>query len=213
MTEMPRRLPFASDNYAGICPEAWEAMRAANGGYAFKMKAEGTYDPKDTGVNNAGALKGAEMLTKLVKEGVMPKGATYADMEAGMAQGKIAMMISGPWAWDNLKKAKVNFGVAKVPSVGGKPAAPFVGYMGAMITKAASGAGNADIAREFIDRVKAACVGQEVIKSVTPGQQVVKVQAQVIGRGLGPKSLPHAEPFGFVFGGGASDREHGDPKR
>lgn len=31
------------------------------------------------------------------------------------------------------------------------------------------------VAREFIDRVQAACVGQEVLKSVTPGQQVVKI--------------------------------------
>ncbi len=31
------------------------------------------------------------------------------------------------------------------------------------------------VAREFIERVKAACVGQEVIKSVTPGQQVIKI--------------------------------------
>ena len=29
----PRR-QFASDNYAGICPEAWQAMEAANRGYA-----------------------------------------------------------------------------------------------------------------------------------------------------------------------------------
>ncbi|RNC67417.1 MAG: low specificity L-threonine aldolase [Desulfuromonadales bacterium] len=29
-----RRLQFASDNYAGICPEAWESMAAANRGYA-----------------------------------------------------------------------------------------------------------------------------------------------------------------------------------
>lgn len=28
------RCQFASDNYAGICPEAWEAMAAANRGYA-----------------------------------------------------------------------------------------------------------------------------------------------------------------------------------
>jgi len=28
------RYNFASDNYAGICPEAWEAMRLANRGYA-----------------------------------------------------------------------------------------------------------------------------------------------------------------------------------
>ena len=28
------RSQFASDNYAGICPEAWEAMATANTGYA-----------------------------------------------------------------------------------------------------------------------------------------------------------------------------------
>ncbi len=140
-------------------------MLAANGGYAFKMNADGTYDQKDTGVNNEGALKGAELLTKMVKEGVMPKGATYADMEAQMAQGKLAMMISGPWAWDNLKKAKINFGVAKIPSVAGKPAAPFVGYLGAMITKAATGAGNADIAREFIENHMLSQKGLETINA------------------------------------------------
>ncbi|BET66918.1 signal recognition particle protein [Opitutales bacterium ASA1] len=31
------------------------------------------------------------------------------------------------------------------------------------------------VAREFIDRVQVACVGQEVTKSVTPGQQVIKI--------------------------------------
>ncbi len=31
------------------------------------------------------------------------------------------------------------------------------------------------VAREFIDRVQEACVGQEVLKSVTPGQQIVKI--------------------------------------
>ncbi|HEY4247331.1 MAG TPA: signal recognition particle protein [Lacunisphaera sp.] len=31
------------------------------------------------------------------------------------------------------------------------------------------------VAREFIDRVQVQCVGQEVLKSVTPGQQIVKI--------------------------------------
>jgi signal recognition particle subunit SRP54 len=31
------------------------------------------------------------------------------------------------------------------------------------------------VAREFIDEVKSACLGQEVLKSVSPGQQVVKI--------------------------------------
>lgn len=123
-------------------------LLAANGGYAFKQKADGTYDPADTGVNNAGALKGAELIAKMIKDGVMPKGAGYADMEAAVNQGKVAMMINGPWAWDNLKKSKINFGVAKIPTVAGKKAAPFVGVMGAMINKSSP---NRDIAVEFIE--------------------------------------------------------------
>lgn len=31
------------------------------------------------------------------------------------------------------------------------------------------------VAREFVERVQTACVGQDVLKSVTPGQQVVKI--------------------------------------
>ena len=38
---------------------------------------------------------------------------------------------------------------------------------------------NVQIAAEFIEGVRAECVGQEVIKSVTPGQQVQ--QGEVIG--------------------------------
>ena len=34
---------------------------------------------------------------------------------------------------------------------------------------------NLEVARDFVDKVSADCVGQEVLSSVTPGQQVVKV--------------------------------------
>ena len=33
MKELPVRNQFASDNYAGVCPEAWEAMEQSNRGY------------------------------------------------------------------------------------------------------------------------------------------------------------------------------------
>ena len=35
------KMQFASDNYAGICPEAWEAMQAANQGYAAAYGGDG----------------------------------------------------------------------------------------------------------------------------------------------------------------------------
>ncbi|MBL9216202.1 MAG: signal recognition particle protein [Opitutaceae bacterium] len=41
------------------------------------------------------------------------------------------------------------------------------------------------VARDFIDRVQAACVGQQVIKSVTPGQQVIKIIHDELVRLLG----------------------------
>ena len=51
----------------------------------------------------------------LINSGAMAKGAGYAEMEAGFNQGKIAMMINGPWSWDNARKSKINFGVATDP--------------------------------------------------------------------------------------------------
>jgi len=123
-------------------------MLQANGGYAFKRRADGTYDETDTGVNNAGAIKGAAVLDRLIKEEVMPPEAGYADMEAQMAAGKIGMMISGAWAWDNVAKAKINYGVAKLPMVDGKPSRPMVGVTGCMIPKASK---NPAIAKEFIE--------------------------------------------------------------
>ena len=123
-------------------------LLAANGGYAFKKDAEGSYDAKDVGVNNAGAVKGVQSIMNLISAGAMPNTATYSDMEGQMASGQVAMMINGPWSWNNLKEKNINFGVAPIPSVGGKAAAPFVGVLGAMINKASP---NKDIAVEFIE--------------------------------------------------------------
>ena len=140
-------------------------LLAANGGYAFKLKPDGTYDPADTGVNNAGAVKGGELLNKLIREKYMPEGSGYAEMEAAMAQGKVAMMINGPWSWDNLKKANIDFGVAKIPTVGGKKAAPFVGVLGAMLNKSTP---NKDVAVEFIENYMLSTKGLKMINDDVP---------------------------------------------
>ncbi|MEN9868524.1 MAG: maltose/maltodextrin transporter substrate-binding protein MalE [Pseudomonadota bacterium] len=123
-------------------------LLAAGGGFPFAVKADGNFDANKTGVNNAGAVAGVETVMKLINSGAMAKGAGYAEMEAGFAAGKVAMMINGPWAWDNARKAKINFGVASIPSVNGKAAAPFIGVLGAMINKASP---NKELATEFIE--------------------------------------------------------------
>lgn len=124
-------------------------MLAGAGGEVFGRSPSGELDPSVVGVNNPGAVTGAKMLSRLIEEGVMPRGARYAEMEAGFARGEIAMMITGPWAWDNARKAKINFSVAPVPAViPGKPSKSFVGVLGCMI---AAPSKVKDIAREFIE--------------------------------------------------------------
>jgi maltose/maltodextrin transport system substrate-binding protein len=121
---------------------------AGPGGYVFGKDAKGDFDPKDVGVNTPGAIRGGETLKMLIDKGVMPKGARYSEMEAGFNQGNVAMMISGPWAWDNIRKSKIDFGVAPIPSVDGKPGKPFVGVIGCMIGAPSK---MKDIAREFLE--------------------------------------------------------------
>lgn len=121
---------------------------AAKGGYIFAPDAKGNLDPRNVGVNTEGAIRGAEVLAGMIKNGEMPRGARYANMESGFSRGEIAMMISGPWAWDNARKSKIDFGVAPIPSIDGQPAKPFLGVLGCMI---AAPSKMKDIAREFLE--------------------------------------------------------------
>ena len=123
-------------------------MLAGAGGYIFGRDAAGNLDVRDIGVNTPGAVKAAEVLSGLVRNGQMPKGAGYAEMESAFSRGEVAMMISGPWAWDNAKRSNIDFGVAPIPSVNGHPAKPFVGVLGCMI---AAPSKVKDLAREFIE--------------------------------------------------------------
>ena len=57
-------------------------------------------------------------------------------------------MITGPWAWDNIKKSNIDFGVGPIPDVAGKQAKPFVGVLGCMISAPSK---SKDIAKEFLE--------------------------------------------------------------
>jgi len=126
---------------------SWPLL-AAGGGFIFGRTPEGDYDPRQIGVNTPGALAGAELLARLINDGHMARGARYSEMEAGFARGQVAMMVTGPWAWDNARKAGIDFGVAPIPAVAGHAAKPFVGVLGCMI---AAPSKVKDIAREFIE--------------------------------------------------------------
>lgn len=124
-------------------------LLAAPGGYVFGEKADGDLNPEDIGLNNAGAIAGLTMLSKLIDQGVMAKGANYSVMDAKMNQGQLGMMINGPWSWKNLSKNKIDFGVAPLPSIGGKPAKPFVGVQGLVVNRTSK---NPELIKEFLEK-------------------------------------------------------------
>ena len=140
-------------------------LLAAQGGYAFKIRSDGSVDASDTGVNNAGALAGAHWLDRLIREGRMPVGSGYAEMEAAMAQGQVAMMINGPWSWVNLQKVKMDFGVARIPAVGGHAAAPMVGIKGLLINRATR---QRELAIELIEHYLLSPAGLRAINRAEP---------------------------------------------
>jgi maltose/maltodextrin transport system substrate-binding protein len=68
---------------------------------------------------NAGAIEGLKAIVELINTGILPKGSTQGVMGEKMAAGQLALMVSGPWDWANLRKAGVDFDLAPFPGVGG----------------------------------------------------------------------------------------------
>lgn len=140
-------------------------LLAAGGAYAFRPRDDGTFDVRDTGVAHDGAVRGAALLDRLVRDGLMPSGSGYAEMEAAMSQGRVAMMINGPWSWVNLRRMGIDFGVAPIPSVDGHPARPFVGIKGLMINRATR---LRELAVEFIEQHLLVSDGLRAIDAAEP---------------------------------------------
>jgi maltose/maltodextrin transport system substrate-binding protein len=121
---------------------------ASAGAYVYAKTAEG-YDTKDIGIASPGAIDALNQLIGLVRAGVLPKAASVAGMpKEMMAEGKLAMMISGPWDWPDLMKSGIDFGVAPIPGVDGGPGKAFVGVSVAYINRSSP---NLDIARQFLE--------------------------------------------------------------
>jgi maltose/maltodextrin transport system substrate-binding protein len=126
---------------------SWGILASA-GGYVFGKN--GTdYDVKNVGVADRGAVEGLSAIIDLINAGVLPKSVSSGADEDLMGQGKLAMMISGPWAWSNLMKCGIDFGVAPIPGVDKNVGRPFVGVTLAYLNRSSP---NQDLAKDFLER-------------------------------------------------------------
>jgi maltose/maltodextrin transport system substrate-binding protein len=137
---------------------------ASAGAYSFKQTEDG-WDPNDTGVDTPGAVKGLTAIVDLIKDGVLPKGSTQAVMDEKMIGGELAAGINGPWSWANLHKGGVDFALAPVPGIDGKPGKPFVGVFSALINRASP---NSDLAVLLLEKYMITAEGLKAIDADAP---------------------------------------------
>lgn len=136
---------------------------SSQGAYAFKMNADG-YDVKDIGVNNEGAQKGLQFVVDLVNKKVISADMDYSVAEASFNKGDTALTINGPWAWSNIEKSKINYGVAVLPTLNGHPSKPFVGVLSAGVNVSSP---NQDLAKEFLENYLLTDSGLETVDKDT----------------------------------------------
>jgi maltose/maltodextrin transport system substrate-binding protein len=159
-TQLSDLIPFhqkLKSEHPGMNSVLWDynnpyyswGILASGGGYIFG-KTTDEYDPRNVGVATDGAVQALSEIVHLIEVGVLPRMASSGDIaQQLMAQGKLAMMISGPWDWPNLMKTGIDFGVVPMPGVNGNAGKAFIGVQVAFINRSSP---NRDLVKEFLEK-------------------------------------------------------------
>ncbi|MGP4068789.1 extracellular solute-binding protein [Halobacillus sp. B29] len=134
----------------------WDNFYFANsvmsgyGGYVFGEE-NGSPNPQDLGLSNEGAIEGADYIQKWYEE-IFPAGIvgeSGGSAKDGLFQdGKVASMMDGPWAFQALNEAGIDYGVAPLPKLpNGEYPQTFVGVKGWHLSSASE---NKEWASELI---------------------------------------------------------------
>ena len=124
-------------------------LLAGNGGYVFGQNGK---DAKDIGLANDGSIAGINYAKSWYEK--WPKGmqdGTAAGnlIQTSFQEGKTAAIIDGPWKAQAFKDAKVNYGVATIPTLpNGKNYAAFGGGKAWIIPSSTK---NLEGAQKFVD--------------------------------------------------------------
>jgi maltose/maltodextrin transport system substrate-binding protein/arabinogalactan oligomer/maltooligosaccharide transport system substrate-binding protein len=127
-------------------PYHYYPIHSAFGGYVFGKDDKGSYDPTDVGIDSEGGLAAASWLEKMVKDKHLIGGIDWDTLHVAFENGDAAMIITGPWALERIRKSGVPYAVSVIPA-GVKEAAPFMGVQGFMINNFSK---NKLLAQEFL---------------------------------------------------------------
>ncbi|HHT43533.1 MAG TPA: maltose ABC transporter substrate-binding protein [Firmicutes bacterium] len=104
------------------------------GGYVFGMDDQGVLDPLDVGLANEGGVAGFEFFQELMDAGIIARATPYDTMMSLFKEGQAATMMTGPWAFGDVRAAGVNYGFTQIPSYKGQYGKPFLGAQGFMVS-------------------------------------------------------------------------------
>lgn len=104
------------------------------GGYIFGGDV-GEYDTSDIGLNNKGAVEGAELFQSFFGNGLIPTSTTTDVIDGLFTEGKVGAVINGPWSIPSYKDAigdSLEF--VAFPEINGEPGSTLVGVKSWMVS-------------------------------------------------------------------------------
>lgn len=121
----------------GLDPEAADPyhlypFQTSFGAPVFGTNADGSYNPDDLQIGNAG---GQAFASWLAAQGATGTGVLNTNINGDLARenfvaGKSPFFLTGPWNVPAAEEAGINLAVDPIPSAGGQAAQPFAGVQG-----------------------------------------------------------------------------------
>ncbi len=105
-------------------------LQTSFGAPVFGLGDDGSYNPEDLQLGNAGGLDFAAKLKEWGASGVLNANIDGDKAKEFFLAGKSPYYMTGPWNLPDIKAAGIDYAIDALPSAGGQDAQPFIGVNG-----------------------------------------------------------------------------------
>ena len=129
-TEFPFLIPVGPESD----PYHFYPFQTSFGAPVFGTNVDGSYNPEDLSIGNAGGEAFAAWLAQQGAAGTVSVNVTPDIAKEKFNAGASPYFITGPWNVPDMVAAGLDIAVDPIPSAGGQPAQPFVGVQGFFVS-------------------------------------------------------------------------------
>ena len=153
-TEFPFLIPVGPESD----PYHLYPFQTSFGAPVFGTNADGSYNPEELSIGNAGGEAYAAWLAEQGAAGTLSVNLTSDIAKEKFNAGASPFFITGPWNVPDMTAAGLSVAIDPIPSAGGQPAQPFVGVQGFVISAKTK---NALAATDFLTNY----IGSEAVQT------------------------------------------------